>query len=233
MQLKKGEVPGYEIFVKEKAVLNNLIDEAHERPEVKKKEKGEKTEAARAYMCKRFFDVRTFGAVMSTGKNAGQVRGPVQLTFSRSVDPIVSLEHSITRVAVATPEDAAKQSGENRTMGRKATVPYGLYVCHGFVSASLAKQTGFSNEDLELVWTGLRQMFEEDRSAARGLMSSRGLCIFTHESSLGSAPAHALFDRVHVARKDAAKPPRTFSDYEITLDRGNLPAGIEVSSWIE
>lgn len=232
VQLKKGDLPGYEIFVKEKAILNNLIDEAHEQPDVnRKKEKGEKTEAARVYMCKRFFDVRAFGAVMSTGKNAGQVRGPVQLTFSRSVDPIVSLEHSITRVAVATLEEAKKQEGDNRTMGRKATVPYGLYVGHGFVSASLAKQTGFSNEDLDLVWTGLRQMFEEDRSAARGLMSARALCVFTHESALGNAPAHALFDRVHVTRRDPGKPTRAFSDYEVTVDRENRPAGIELNCW--
>jgi CRISPR-associated protein Csd2 len=229
VQLTKGDLPGYEIFVKEKAILNNLIDEAHEHPEVKKREKGEKTEAARAYMCKRFFDVRAFGAVMSTGKNAGQVRGPVQLTFSRSIDPIVLLEHSITRVAVATLKEAEDQQGDNRTMGRKATVPYGLYLCHGFVSASLAKQTGFSSEDLDLVWTGLKQMFEEDRSAARGLMSARALCIFTHESALGNAPAHALFDRVQVARKDPGKPARAFSDYEVTVDRENLPAGIELS----
>ncbi|MBN1546948.1 MAG: type I-C CRISPR-associated protein Cas7/Csd2, partial [Syntrophaceae bacterium] len=138
VQLVKNDTDGFDIFIKEKAILNNLIDQAHEQDNVKDKEKGDKTEAARHYMCKHFYDVRTFGAVMSTGKNAGQVRGPVQLTFSRSVDQIVPLEHSITRMAVATEAEAEKQSGDNRTMGRKFTVPYALYRCHGFISASLA-----------------------------------------------------------------------------------------------
>jgi CRISPR-associated protein Csd2 len=220
---------GYDIFVKEKGILNNLIDEAHEQPEVKKKEKGEKTEAARAYMCRRFFDVRTFGAVMSTGKNAGQVRGPAQLTFSRSVDPIVVLEHSITRMAVATPEESEKQGGEARTMGRKATVPYGLYLCHGFVSASLAKQTGFSEEDLDLLWTAFTRMFEDDRSAARGLMCSRKLFVFRHGSALGNAPSHALFDLVKVDRSDGDRPPRGFSDYKISVEKERLPKGVELT----
>ena len=219
---------GYDIFVKERAILNNLIDEAHEQPEVKKKQKREKTEAARDYMCRRFFDVRTFGAVMSTGKNAGQVRGPVQLTFSRSIDPIVALEHSITRMAVATPEESEKQEGEARTMGRKATVPYGIYRCHGFVSANLAKQTGFSEEDLDLLWEGFVKMFEEDRSAARGLMSSRKLLVFRHESNLGNAPAHALFDLVKVERNGNGGPPRGFADYGIQVDKGRLPQGVEL-----
>ena len=222
---KFGEA-GYEIFIKEKAILNDLIEEVHERPEVKSKEKGEKTEAARQAMCERFFDVRTFGAVMSTGKNAGQVRGPIQLTFSRSADPIVPLEHSITRMAVATEAEAKKQSGDNRTMGRKSTVPYGLYRAHGFVSPSLAEQTGFSQSDLTLVWDGFEKMFDEDHSAARGLMSARALIIFGHESKLGNAPAHRLFERVSVKRKDSEKPPREFSDYEVLVDDSNLPAGV-------
>jgi CRISPR-associated protein Csd2 len=233
--LAQGHEEGYEIFVKERAILNNLIGQAHDQPEVKAKKGAERTDAARDYMCRRFFDVRTFGAVMSTGekeegekarKNAGQVRGPVQLTFSRSQDSIIPLEHSITRVAVATPEEAAKQEGETRTMGRKATVPYGLYRCHGFVSAALAKQTGFSLKDLELLWTAFEKMFDEDRSAARGLMSARGLYIFRHESLLGNAPAHALFNRVTARLKDASQPPRVFEDYEIRVDRENLPAGV-------
>ncbi len=219
---------GYDIFVKEKAILNNLIDEAHEQPEVKKKEKREKTDAARDYMCRRFFDVRTFGAVMSTGKNAGQVRGPVQLTFSRSIDPIVALDHSITRMAVATPEESEKQEGEARTMGRKATVPYGLYRCHGFVSANLAKQTGFAEEDLDLLWKGLVNMFEDDRSAARGLMSSRKLFAFRHDSTLGNAPAHALFDLVKVERTDVGRPPRSVTDYKIWVEKENFPKGVEL-----
>jgi CRISPR-associated protein Csd2 len=163
---------------------------------------------------------------MSTGKNAGQVRGPVQLTFSRSQDPILPLEHSITRVAVATPAEAAKQEGETRTMGRKATIPYGLYRCHGFISAALARQTKFTSEDLDLLWEAFGKMFEEDRSAARGLMSSRGLFIFKHESALGNAPAHALFGRVTARLKDLSQPPRSFGDYEILVDRENMPLGI-------
>lgn len=229
--IAKGAEPGYDIFVKEKAVLNNLIAEAHKEEQVKSKEKGEKTEAARKAMCRRFFDVRAFGAVMSTGENAGQVRGPVQLTFSRSTDPIVPLEHSITRMAVTTPEDALKQEGDNRTMGRKSTVPYGLYVCRGFVSAALAngeKGTGMSSEDLDLIWDGLMQMFEHDRSAARGMMSSRGLYIFKHHSLLGGAPAHALFDRIQVKRKDEGKPARSFSDYDVTINQETMPAGVEL-----
>lgn len=227
---KQAGKAGYEIFVKEKAILNNLIAEAHEQPDVKaEKDKGRKTEKARSYMCERFFDVRTFGAVMSTGKNAGQVRGPVQMTFSRSIDPIVALEHSITRMAVATPEEAAKQEGEARTMGRKSTIPYGLYRCHGFVSASLAKQTEFTEEDLALVWEALMGMFEDDRSAARGLMSSRKLFAFRHESSLGNAPAHALFERITVRRKDGERPPRSFSDYQVDVKRDGLPPGITLN----
>jgi CRISPR-associated protein Csd2 len=228
VQLAKEPRDGYEIFIKEKAILNNVIDEAHEQPEVKKAERGDKTDAARRYMCKRFFDVRAFGAVMSTGKNAGQVRGPVQLTFSRSEDPILTLEHSITRMAVATPQEAAEQKGDNRTMGRKATVPYGLYRCHGFVSAALARQTGFSEEDLTLLWGGFAKMFDDDHSAARGLMSCRRLLVFKHDSTLGNAPAHSLFERVGAKLRDPGKPPREFADYEITVDIGEMPAGVTV-----
>lgn len=231
VQLARGLSDGYDIFVKEKAVLNELIAKAHEDEEVNKKAKGAKTEAARQVMCRRFFDVRCFGAVMSTGENAGQVRGPVQLTFSRSVDPIVPLEHSITRMAVATAEEALKQEGDNRTMGRKATVPYGLYVAHGFVSPSLAegeKGTGMSTEDLDLVFDGLMQMFEHDRSAARGLMSARALYIFKHESKLGSAPAYKLFDRIQIRKRDENRPARAFCDYEVSVDREGLPAGVEL-----
>lgn len=224
---------GYDIFVKEKAVLNSLIDEAHEQKDVKaKKEKGEKTEEARKYMCGRFYDVRTFGAVMSTGENAGQVRGPVQLTFARSVDPIVSLEHSITRMAVATKAEAEKQGGDNRTMGRKFTVPYGLYRCHGFVSAPLAAQTGFSEKDLSIFWQALANMFEHDRSAARGLMTARKLIVFKHDSKLGNAAAQSLFDRVTIRRKDESRPPRAWEDYEVSIAESGLPAGIAIENGI-
>lgn len=228
VQVTENKPDRFDIFVKEKAILNVSIDEAHEQESVKSKKKGEKTEAARKYMCGRYFDVRTFGAVMSTGKNAGQVRGPVQLTFGRSVDPVVTLEHSITRMAVATEAEAEKQSGDNRTMGRKNTIPYGVYVAHGFVSPHLAAQTGFSEEDLNLVWKALEKMFEHDRSAARGLMSTRQLIVFKHDSALGNAPAYSLFDRVKVSRRDEGQPPRDFKDYVVAIDESNLPAGVHI-----
>jgi CRISPR-associated protein Csd2 len=236
---------GQEIFVKEKAVLNLLIDSAYEtlgidltkppaeKGDGKKRNKvgsgqGKEVDRARNEMCRKYFDIRTFGAVMSTGPNAGQVRGPVQLTFGRSVDPIVTLEHSITRMAVATEEEADKQSGDNRTMGRKNTVPYGLYVTHGFVSAYLAAQTGFSESDLDLLWDALKNMFEHDRSAARGLMATRKLVVFKHATALGNAPAHSLFDLIGIERTAGdGHPPRAFADYRLTLDRSRLPQGVE------
>ncbi len=228
VQMTKSLKPPYDIFIKEKAVLNNAIEEAHEQEEVKSKEKSEKTEAARKWMCRRYYDIRTFGAVMSTGANAGQVRGPVQMTFGRSVDPIVTLEHSITRMAVATQKEADEQSGDNRTMGRKNTIPYGLYVSHGFVSPYLAAQTGFSQQDLDLFWEALKNMFEHDRSAARGEMAAQKLIVFEHASPLGHEAAHRLFERVKIVRKDPAKPPRAFSDYAVTVERDNLPAGLVI-----
>lgn len=229
VQVAKDCAAGYDIFIKAKAVLNKSIDAAHEEESVKNAV--DKTTAARDIMCKRFFDIRTFGAVMSTGKNAGQVRGPIQFTFARSVDPIAAMEHSITRMAVATEKEAEKQGGDNRTMGRKATVPYGLYVCHGFISANLAQQTGFSEEDLALFWDALKNMFDVDRSAARGMMSAQKLILFKHESVLGNAPANKLFDRVKVEKKyDGA--PRKFSDYEVSIDTENLPAGVTIEEMI-
>ena len=228
VQVAKDLTDGYDIFIKEKAVLNNSIDAAHEEDSVKSAK--DKTIAAREIMCKKYYDVRTFGAVMSTGKNAGQVRGPIQITFARSVDPIAAAEHSITRVAVATEKEAEKQGGENHTMGRKATVPYGLYVCHGFISANLAKQTGFSEEDLELFFDALKNMFDVDRSAARGLMSAQKLIVFRHESVLGNAPANKLFDLVQIEKKtDGA--PRSFKDYEVTIT-SEIPSGIKVEELI-
>lgn len=178
-------------------------------------------------MCQKYYDVRTFGAVMSTGKNAGQVRGPIQLTFARSIDPITSMEHSITRMAVATDAESKKQSGDNRTMGRKSTVPYGLYVCHGFISANLAKQTGFNADDLSIFWEALKNMFDNDRSAARGLMSAQKLIVFRHDSELGNAPANKLFDLVKV-EKNPETVARSFADYKITIDRNSLPTGITI-----
>jgi CRISPR-associated protein Csd2 len=227
--LLKGEQPPYEIYVKEKAILNNQNARAYQALGIDltkdegKRKGGDKVDEARAWMCKNFFDVRTFGAVMSTGVNCGQVRGPIQLTFARSVDQVVSSEHSITRMAVATEAEAEKQGGDNRTMGRKFTVPYGLYRTYGFVSAPLAKQTGFSPEDLELFWEALQNMFENDRSAARGLMSARRLVIFEHSSLMGNASAQELFDRVKATRKEPKdKAARDFSDYSVTLDGKEL-----------
>ncbi|MCK9408546.1 MAG: type I-C CRISPR-associated protein Cas7/Csd2 [Bacteriovoracaceae bacterium] len=209
----------FDIFIREKAILNNLIHEAHLDKDVAKKEKGQKTEAARQWMCKNYYDIRTFGAVLSTGDNAGQVRGPIQLTFGRSVEPIIALEHSITRMAVATEAESEKQSGDNRTMGRKYTVPYGLYRAHGFISAHLAEQTKFSTEDLDIFWKALQEMFEHDHSAARGLMCTRKLVVFEHATALGNKPAHELFERVTCERKnDKTKPAREFTDYDILLD---------------
>jgi len=223
VQITQAKVPNRDIFVKEKAVLNQLIDKAHEQDDVKKydEKRGERTEAARRWMCAKYYDVRGFGAVMSTGKNAGQVRGPIQLTFARSVEPIVALEHSITRMAVATEAEAEKQSGDNRTMGRKYTVPYGLYRGQGFVSAHLAAQTGFSEEDLDVFWEALENMFEHDHSAARGLMSARRLVIFEHATALGNRPAHELFERVTCERITEG-PARNFTDYRILLDGNPL-----------
>jgi len=227
VQIVKGAQPPFDIFIKEKAVLNQAIDEAHEQEQVKSKADKEKTEAARQYMCSKYYDVRTFGAVMSTGKNAGQVRGPIQLTFARSIDPVVSLEHSITRMAVATEDEAVNQQGDNRTMGRKFTIPYGLYRCHGFVSAHFAKQTGFSQEDLDLFLEALQNMFDHDHSAARGQMVARKLYVFRHAGELGNAPAHKLFNLVEVHRKNNDRPPREFEDYEIRIT-GKVPDGVEL-----
>lgn len=236
VQITKDYQKPYDIFVKEKAILNLKIDEAYKDLGInlnetpidpadgkKRNSKGEaqggEVTRGRQYMCGRYFDIRTFGAVMSTGANAGQVRGPIQLTFARSVESVVTFEHSITRMAVATEGEAEKQSGDNRTMGRKYTIPYGLYRTHGFISAHLAAQTGFGQEDLELFWESLANMFEHDRSAARGLMSARGLYVFEHETALGNAPAHALFETIAVDRSETSqgKPARAFSDYSVRV----------------
>ncbi|WP_414040581.1 type I-C CRISPR-associated protein Cas7/Csd2 [Acidithiobacillus sp. M4-SHS-6] len=235
-----------EIYVREKAILNlqhqraysalKLDAPAPEEPtevasdkkatkDKKRKGSGDDANKARDWMCQNFFDVRTFGAVMSTGVNCGQVRGPVQLTFARSVDPIIAQEHSITRMAVATEAEAEKQDGDNRTMGRKHTVPYGLYVAHGFVSSFLAKQTGFGEDDLQLLWQALGQMFEHDRSAARGEMATRGLYVFKHDSELGNAPAHFLFDRLSIQRSERSDVPRSFGDYDVCFDGQAIEMG--------
>ncbi len=233
VQIAKGEEKRFDIFIKEKSVLNNVIERAYTEQDlelVKKKGKAEDREQARQWVCDNFFDVRTFGAVLSTGANAGQVRGPVQLKFARSLDPIVSLEHSITRMAVATEKEAEAQSGDNRTMGRKHTVPYGLYRTHGYISAHFANDTGFSEEDLELLWQSLTNMFEHDRSAARGEMTTRGLYVFKHDSKLGNAPAHTLFEKVKVELKEEGAVARDFSDYAVTLVEADMPNGVTLQT---
>ncbi len=244
--LSKGNQPPNAIFVKEKAVLNDNIDQAYialkidlQKPPTdptdgKKRNKpgqgqGKEIDQARVFLCENFFDIRTFGAVLTTGANAGQVRGPVQMTFARSVDPVVSLEHCITRMAVTTQEEAEKQGGDNRTMGRKFSVPYGLYRAHGFISAPLAEQTGFSEDDLTLFWESLKNMFEHDRSAARGMMATRALIAFEHTSKMGNASAHELFDRVTVNRSNPENgAARKFGDYVINVKADNLPAGVSI-----
>jgi CRISPR-associated protein Csd2 len=230
VELKMGDRAGYRIYVKEGIPLNQNHEEAYVAVSLKpgEKAKPDKVSEARKWMCANFFDVRTFGAVMSTGDNCGQVRGPIQINFSRSIDPIAQQEITITRQTVTKIEDAEKE----RTMGRKHIVPYGLYRVEGYVSAKLAndatKGTGFSEEDLKLFWEAVANMFEHDRSAAHGKMAVRELVIFKHESELGNAPAHKLFELVKVSKNPQAKPPRSFSDYEVCVDKANLPAGVTI-----
>jgi CRISPR-associated protein Csd2 len=228
----RPNTPGYDIYVKEKAVLNRQHQLAHDavglKPDAKGKEKSGKIDEARAWMCQTFFDIRMFGAVMSTEINCGQVRGPVQFAFGKSIDPILALDLAVTRVAVTNERDLEKE----RTIGRKSIVPYGLYRTHGFISPQLAGDTGFSQDDLTLLWDALKSMFELDRSAARGEMSARRLIVFEHESALGSAPAHRLFERVTVQRKDLAAPPRAYADYVVNVNRDDLPPGITLHDMI-
>ena len=230
VEMITSDKAGYRIYVKEGIPLNQNHVEAYKANGL---ESGEKVslsdvQKARRWMCANFFDVRTFGAVMTTGDNCGQVRGPVQLNFSRSIDPITQQEVTITRQTVTRIEDAEKE----RTMGRKHIVPYGLYRVEGYVSAKLAndatKGTGFSEEDLELLWEALANMFEHDRSAARGKMATRKLVIFKHDSDLGNASAHSLFELVKVSKKAEANPPRSFSDYVVSVDKANLPDGVAI-----
>ncbi len=302
VQVRQGDKPNFEIYVKEKAVLNSQHERAYDSldesdailkkvpdscakddlnavievvgaqylklrdsdkclvlnpratiAEMKKKCKADKKNKlneeavafvknlldvavdleAQKWMCKNFFDVRTFGAVMSTGDwKCGQVRGPIQLGFARSKHPVLPAEHTITRMAVTTAKEAEKQKGDNRTMGRKFTIPYGLYEVHGFISAPLAKQTGFSEEDLELFWDALANMFDHDRSAARGEMAPQKLIVFKHDSELGNAPANKLFDLVTVEKNCGEAPPRTFSDYTVTVDKDNCPKGVTIEERI-
>ncbi len=238
VQLTGEGKAGYDIYVQEKSILNLQNKKAYDAlgivPEPKKMPKEEdKAREITQWMCNNFFDVRSFGAVMTTKTNSGQVRGPVQLAFAKSIDPIIPLEISITRMAVTTEEEAADQSGANRTMGRKHIVPYGLYRAHGFVSANLAKKTGFSENDLQKLWQALQMMFEHDRSAARGEMAARKLFVFKHDSELGNMPAHKLFETVKVKRikGEEGSPASAFDDYEITCDASGL-TGVSVETML-
>jgi CRISPR-associated protein Csd2 len=230
VEMVKGDAAGYRIYIKEGVPLNANHKEAYLAVGL---EPGKKADVAgvnkaRAWMCQNFYDIRTFGAVLSVGDNCGQVRGPVQLNFSRSIDPIVQQEVTITRQAVTREDDLEKE----RTMGRKHIVPYGLYRVEGYISAKLAndstKGTGFSEEDLNLFWEALINMFEHDRSAARGKMATRRLFVFKHDSDLGNAPAHKLFELVKVSKKEGVNPPRNFSDYDVTVDKAGVPQGVEL-----
>ncbi len=237
VEITKGGKSPNEIYVREKAILNQTHERAHKAIGAKTKADGEEgrrgssdeVERARAWMCANFFDVRTFGAVMALGTNCGQVRGPVQMNFGRSIEPVVPREITITRMAVATEREAESQKGDNRTMGRKNIVPYGLYRAEGYVSAHLAKQTGFSTDDLDLLWEALANMFEHDHSAARGKMAARKLFVFKHDSALGNAPAHKLFELVEVkANHDSAAPARGFQHYTVTVHSNRLPSKVEL-----
>ena len=248
----KGEEAAYKIYVQHRGILANQQKRAFVA--LGKEPTDRADDDARKWMCANFYDIRLFGAVMTTGKsgqkkggkdlqwNCGQVRGPVQLTFARSVDPIVPLDLSITRVALTNPGDAGadadgdQETAASGTMGRKAIVPYGLYLAHGFFNPYLAREekgTGVTEEDLDLFWKALDQMWDVDRSAARGMMSCRGLYVFTHDSALGNAPAHRLFDRVTVERKPAVEAARSFRDYTVEVNRADLPPGVTLSALVE
>lgn len=242
--LKHEEQPPYEIYVKERAVLNNQNKKAYEavgeKPAKSLPKDKAKARELTAWMCRNFFDVRAFGAVMTTEVNCGQVRGPIQFGIARSLDSIVSNEFSITRCAVTTERESEAQDGGNRTMGRKFAVPYGLYRVHGYINANLAdgeKGTGFSESDLELFKTALDQMFENDRSAARGNMNPVACIAFKHDSKLGNARADRLFKKVSCKLKPElekeSRPPRSFEDYKLSVDDSNLPSGITVKRWVD
>jgi CRISPR-associated protein Csd2 len=248
VQMTKQGVSSFDIFVRSKELsgietflnkeirlnyeainidINSAKDADGKERKNKGKAQGSEIEAGRKSMCKKYYDIRTFGAVLSTGANAGQVRGPIQLTFARSVDQIVTLEHSLT-VCAARDEEKPYEA-QVGIQGRKNTVPYGIYVSYGFISPHLAAQTGFNDADLELFWSAMISMFENvDRSAARGMMSTCKLVIFKHDSALGNAASKSLFDRICIKKNDADKPARDVSDYTISICRDNLPDGIKV-----
>lgn len=228
VQAVKNCSAGYDIFIKEKAILDNLVNEVYDSNVVKEANEKDTKNTAKKELCSKYYDIRTFGAVIATKDKQDQVRGPIQLTFSRSIEPVTSLEHSITRMAVTKEADADKE----KTMGRKSTIPYGLYLCHGFVSANLANQVGFSEEDLQLFWDALKNMFDFDRSASRGLMSARKLIVFKHDSVLGNAPANKLFDLIHVVKKTEIDTPRSFNDFTVSIDSNTCPSNVTIEELI-
>ena len=240
----KGDAARYKIYVLgDGEALNDKHQRAYTNLGItsqgKKQQRGD-VDQVRIWMCENFFDIRTFGAVMTTGVNAGQVRGPVQLTFARSIDPITPLDVSITRVAVTKSEDATivvaddgTAKGKTTEMGRKAIVPYGLYRLSGFFNPYFAQQTGFTNDDLDLLWQALMLMWDFDRSAARGLMACRGLYVFSHTSPLGDAPAHTLLDRVSVVRREDVAVPRSFADYRVTVNTEAMSEKITIGTILE
>ena len=230
VDIAMGDTQGYDIYVREGAVLNTQHRKAYSALDIKPESKKLPKEVEEArnitrFMCQNFFDIRAFGAVMSTEVNCGVVRGPVQINFARSIDTIVQQEITITRMAVMSEKDAEKK---DREMGRKYVVPYGLYRVEGYISAYLADKTGFSKDDLELFWDALVNMFDHDRSAARGKMATRKLFIFEHETALGNAPAHKLFDLIRVSRKNSDYPARSFEDYEVVVNNSALTAGVKL-----
>ncbi|MDN5344218.1 MAG: CRISPR-associated protein Csd2 [Clostridia bacterium] len=236
VDMTRGSEATMKIYVQHHGILNAQHQRAYDALGEKStgtKQNRETIDKARQWMCQNFYDIRMFGAVMTTGVNCGQVRGPMQLTFARSIDPIVPMDISITRVAITRSEDAATneegEGGKVTEMGRKALVPYGLYLGYGFFNPHFAADTGVSAADLEIFWEALQRMWDVDRSASRGMMACRGLYIFSHESALGNAPADSLFKRINVQRREGVKAARSFNDYEVTLIEEDLPAGVTLT----
>ena len=241
----RGTESRYKIYVQNTTALNSLHQRAYDDLNMKStgtKQKREDVDITRKWMCANFYDVRTFGAVMTTGVNCGQVRGPLQITFARSFDQIIPMDVTITRIAITKPEDMAFTLGEEgdekgkskvTEMGRKAIVPYGLYKSYGFFNPHFATQTDFSGEDLELFWQALQNMWDIDRSASRGMMACRGLYVFSHDNPLGNTHAHQLFDRLSVKLKGGVEAPRSYGDYILELDDSDLPQGVTLTRLVE
>ena len=243
VDLVGGDAAPNLIYIQNKGIaLNDMNGRAYSALEIKAtgtKQKRDDVDKARQWMCQNFYDIRMFGAVMTTGVNCGQVRGPIQMTFARSQDQIMPVDVAITRIAITKPEDAAVQVGEGgkgeggktTEIGRKAMIPYGLYRGHGFFSPHLAVQTGVTTEDLGLFWDALVKMWEVDRSASRGMMAPRGIYVFSHENKLGNAPAHKLFERIKVESQSST--PRKFGDYVVTIDEADMPSGVTLTRLTE